>query len=306
MTTVLLGGASGFIGSELTRALGRDGHRVAPLSRRATPDGVQWDAEQGSLDRAALERVAPDFVINLAGEPIAQRWTPTIRRKVRDSRVRGTAALTAALASMSSKPRLFIGGSAIGYYGAHRGDDVLDESSGPGDDWLGRVGQEWEQAARPAADAGIRMVISRTGIVLGEDGGMLQRMLLPFRLGIGGRLGSGSQWVSWIAMEDYVRAIQFVIATPSLAGPVNVVAPEPVRNAELTKALGRVLGRPTSIPVPAFALQLLFGRMANDTILASQRVVPKKLAGAGFEFRHPRVEQALRAAITRSDGRDDR
>jgi uncharacterized protein len=303
MATVLVGGASGFIGSRMTGALAREGHRIVPLTRRNDQDAVRWDAESGTIDTIALARVTPDIVINLAGEPIAQRWSSERKRRIRDSRVVGTGALAQALTRLSPRPRLFISGSAIGYYGAHRGNSILDEASAAGDDWLGRVALEWEGATAPAADAGIRVVISRTGVVLGEDGGMLERLLLPFRLGVGGNIGDGSRWLSWISMEDYVRAIQFAIASHTLAGPVNVVAPDPVQNRQFTQALGAVLGRPTLIPVPAFGLRLVFGEMAEDTILASQRVIPKKLAGAGFEFRHPHIQQALRAELTRSGDR---
>ena len=306
MATVLVGGASGFIGSRLTKALERDGHRIVALTRRDGADAVRWDAEQGRIDTVALARIAPEIVINLAGEPIAQRWAPERKRRIRDSRVNGTRALAQAIVALSPRPRLFISGSAIGYYGAHRGNSILDESSGAGDDWLGRVAQEWEHSADAASNAGIRVVISRTGVVLGKDGGMLGRLLLPFRLGVGGNIGDGSRWLSWISMEDYVRAIQFAIASHTLAGPVNVVAPDPVENREFTRALGKVLHRPTCIPVPTLGLRLVFGEMAEDTILASQRVIPKKLAGAGFEFRHPHIRLALRAELTRSAGRGDR
>ena len=307
MSTILLGGATGFIGSHLSRALERDGHRVIPLSRRAqSPDTVTWDAESGTIDTEALARARPEIVINLAGAVIAKRWTSAHRRRLRDSRVNGTMTLARAIASLDPKPVLFINGSASGYYGAHRGDEILTESSAPVDDFLSRLAQEWEAAVRPAEDAGIRVVLSRSGVVLHRDGGMLARLLLPFRLGLGGPIGGGRHWLPWISMEDELRVMQFFMANAALRGPVNVVSPDPVTNREFTKALGRALHRPAVIPLPAFALELVYGQMARDTILASQRLIPKKLAGAGFEFRHPRIDDALRAALRRSDDPGDR
>jgi uncharacterized protein (TIGR01777 family) len=305
VSTILLSGASGFIGSHLAKSLAADGHKVVRLARAqsgtapAVAGTVSWDPESGRVDREALARARPDAVVNLAGEPIAQRWTSRRRLRIRESRVRGTAALAEALAVLSEKPSVFVSGSAIGYYGAHRGDDLLDEGSAPGADFLAQTARDWESATQPAATAGIRVVTSRTGLVVGKDGGVLAPMMLPFRLGIGGRMGGGQQWMSWIALDDMVRALRFLVDTPSLRGPVNLVAPEPVRNVDFTKVLARVLRRPAVLPVPVFALELLFGTMADNTILASQRVSPKKLAGTGFVFRHPRLEEALRFELTR-------
>lgn len=305
MSTILLSGASGFIGSHLAESLAADGHEVVRLARAQGPSApavariVSWDPEAGRVDREALARARVDAVVNLAGEPVAQRWTPRKRGQIRESRVRGTTALAEALAALPVKPGVLVSGSAIGYYGAQRGDAVLDEDSPAGTDFLAETARDWERATEPAAAAGIRVVTARTGLVVGKDGGVLERMLPPFRLGVGGRLGSGQQWMSWIALDDVVRALRFLVDTPSVRGPVNLVAPEPVRNAEFTKVLARVLGRPAVLPVPAFALELLFGTMADNTILASQRVTPKTLAGAGFTFRHPRLEEALRFELTR-------
>lgn len=301
MSSVLLSGASGFIGSHLAKALAADGHRVLRLARdRGGAAGtVYWDPESGSVDRAQLERAQADAVVNLAGEPIAQRWTAAARRRIRESRVRGTTVLAEALAALSAKPTVLVSGSAIGYYGAHRGDELLDESSVVGADFLATTSLAWEEATQPAANAGIRVAMVRTGLVLGEDGGVLARMLPPFRSFVGGRLGDGQQWMSWIAIEDMVRAIRFAIETATLRGPLNLVAPEPVRNEEFTRILARVLDRPAVIPLPAFALRAIFGEMADNTIFASQRVIPKRLAGAGFQFRHPRLEDALRALLRR-------
>jgi hypothetical protein len=301
MATVLLSGATGFLGSALTGAMQKAGHRMVRLSRTgpAGPDRMLWEPEAGQIDGEALARVSPDIVVNFAGAPIAQRWTPEHRRVIRDSRVRGTRALAEAVARLGKKPSVLLSGSAIGYYGANRGDDMLDETSGAGQDFLAELALDWERAAEPAAAAGVRVVVSRTGLVLGAAGGVLQRMLLPFQTGVGGRLGNGRQWMSWISLEDFVRAIVFAIDTSDLRGPINFVAPEPVRNDEFTRVLATVLGRPAVLPVPRLALQMLFGEMADNTILASQRVAPKKLAGTGFEFRHPRLEAALRAELRR-------
>ena len=261
-------------------------------------DAIAWDAESGSIDRAALDRLAPDAVIHLAGAPIAQRWTDSAKRRIRDSRVNGTTALAKALAALGRKPSVLVSGSAVGYYGAHRGDEILGEDSPAGEDFLARTARKWEDATTPAADAGIRVAISRTGIVLGKDGGVLGKMLPPFRMGVGGRLGSGRQWMSWISLEDTVRALRFLLDTPTATGPFNLVAPEPATNAQFSDVLGHVLHRPSLLPVPSFALELAFGTMADNTILASQRVAPQRLAGAGFAFRHPRLEDALRFELS--------
>ena len=300
MFTILLSGASGFIGSRLAQSFAADGHRVVPLvrGRPSSDHTVAWDPEAGSVDREALARTRPDVVINLAGEPIARRWTPKRRHRIRESRVRGTTALADALASLPVKPRVFLSGSAIGYYGAHR-DEPVDEASAPGPDFLAQTAHDWERATERAASAGIRVALLRTGLVLARGGGVLARLLLPFRLGIGGRMGSGKQWMSWIAMNDAVRAVRFLVDSATASGPVNLVAPAPVRNVEFAETLAHVLHRPAVFPVPAMLLELLFGTMADSTILASQRVMPKRLAGAGFEFRHPRLEEALRFELTR-------
>jgi uncharacterized protein (TIGR01777 family) len=304
VSTVLISGATGFIGSNLAESLAANGHRVARLARKRSrrPDAsntIIWDPEAGRIDRESLARLQPDAVINLAGEPIARRWTPDRRRRIRESRVRGTTALAEALATLPTKPGVLISGSAVGYYGAHRGDEILDEQSAPGSDFLAETARDWERATEAASRAGIRVVVIRTGLVLGNDGGLLDQMLPTFRLGLGGRLGHGRQWMSWIAMADVTAAIQFLMETQTMSGPVNLVAPEPARNTDFSKTLARVLRRPALFPVPAFALEAIFGTMADNTILASQRVAPKRLAGAGFEFRHPRLEEALRFVLRR-------
>jgi uncharacterized protein (TIGR01777 family) len=246
--------------------------------------------------------VQPDVVINLAGEPIAHRWTRARRRHIHDSRVHGTEILAGTLASLRTKPKVLLSGSAIGYYGAHRGDEVLDEDSAAGADFLADTARDWERATMAATHAGIRVVLGRTGIVLGRHGGALPPMLWPFRLGLGGRLGSGRHWMSWILLDDVVRAMRFLIDS-TLGGPVNLVSPEPVQNADFARTLAQVLGRPAALPVPAFALHLIFGTMADDTILASQRVRPARLTTAGFQFQHPRLEEALRSELRRSDSK---
>jgi uncharacterized protein (TIGR01777 family) len=304
VSTVLLSGASGFIGSELARSFGDDGHHVVRLSRAESargPNTIGWSAEQGWIDETGLQALTPppEIVIHLAGEPIARRWTPSRKQSIRNSRVNGTSALAKAISGLAVRPRVFVSGSAIGYYGTDRGDEVLRETSAPGDDFLARTAMAWEGATTAAARAGIRVVTARTGVVLGRNGGAMARLLLPFRLGVGGRIGSGRHWMSWISLEDVVRALRFLAETPTLEGPFNLSAPAPVRSVEFTTALGRALHRPTLVPVPAFALELVFGEMAQATILASQRVVPERLAGAGFEFRHPRLQEALEFELRR-------
>jgi uncharacterized protein (TIGR01777 family) len=268
------------------------------LVRRAAGAGeVEWDPAGGTLDRAALAGV--DAAVHLAGESIAgSRWTPEIKRQIRDSRVLGTRLLAESLARLPRRPRVLVSASAVGIYG-DRGDELLDEDSAPGADFLGRVGQEWEAATAPAAEAGIRVVQLRFGIVLAHDGGALPRMVRPFSLGAGGPIGNGRQWMSWIAIDDAVGTVLEVLRNESARGPLNTVAPEPVRNADFAAQLGEVLHRPALVPAPAFALRLLFGEMADAALLASQRAVPVRLAALGFRFRHPTLVGALRAILRR-------
>jgi hypothetical protein len=273
--------------------------RDAPTSDSDIP----WDTRHETIDAAKL--IGVDAVIHLAGENLAQRWTTAVRRRIRDSRVDGTLALARTLASMDKKPRVLLSGSAIGIYGS-RGDEVLDESSSTGNDFLAEVCTAWEAATKPASEAGIRVVLLRTGIVLSRDGGALAKMLLPFRLGVGGRLGSGHQWMSWISIDDYPRVVRFLLSDEKLSGPVNIVAPNPVTNKEFSATLARVLGRPSLFGVPKFALELAFGDMAEDTVLASQRVIPRRLLEAGFDFQHSTLESALRTEVTRSARSGDR
>lgn len=298
---VAISGASGLIGTALTDALRRDGHRVLRLARGGVTGGddISWDPEEGRIDAPALEGV--EAVVHLAGEGIGERrWTDEQKRRIRESRVRGTAVLAGAIASRERKPRVFVSGSAIGYYG-DRGDEVLSEDSGSGDDFLAEVVRAWEAETQPAIDAGVRTVQLRTGIVLAAHGGALKRMATPFRLGLGGRLGSGRQWMSWVSLDDEVRAIVHALHDDALAGAVNVTAPSPVTNAEFTKTLGRVLHRPTVLPTPLLGLKMVYGaELVNALLLVSQRVLPARLEGSGFAFEHPTLEDALRAQLHRS------
>lgn len=301
-TTIAVTGATGLIGSALVERLRAHGHTVRRFvhsPRDAREDDVVWDAERNELPAGALDGV--EAVVNLAGAPIARRWSAERKREIRDSRVLGTEKLARAMASMSNKPRVFVSGSAVGYYGA-RGDEVLSESSSAGNDFLAGVCTEWERATAPAADAGVRVVLLRTGVVLSKEGGALGKMLPPFRLGMGGPLGSGEQWMSWIVLEDHLHAMEHCLFVDRMRGAVNVVAPNPVRNSHFVTTLGRVLSRPAVIPVPVMALTLMYGEMARETILASQRALPDALSASGFDFKHPTVEGALRAVLEESEG----
>lgn len=292
---VAITGATGLIGRALSESLARDGHAAIRLTRAPEhASDVLFDPARRLLDPAALRGI--DAVVHLAGEPIAQRWNDAVQRRIRESRVQGTRLVAETLAGLPDRPAVLVSGSAVGYYG-DRGGEVLTEQSGPGSDFLAEVTVAWEGAAGAARDGGIRVVHPRTGVVLSTRGGALERMLLPFRMGLGGRVGDGRQWLSWISLADTVRAIRFAIETASLQGPVNVVGPAPVTNADFTDALGRVLHRPTLIPIPKFALRAVFSEMADATLIASQRAVPEALTAAGFTFDHPTVDAALHSAL---------
>jgi uncharacterized protein (TIGR01777 family) len=295
---ILVAGASGLIGSALIGALRSQTVQVKRLVRRraSRPDEISWSPDRAEIDPHAMDGVSA--VVNLAGENLSQRWTSSARRRIRDSRIQATSLLAHAVAGAAGpRPSVLVNASAMGIYGTHR-DDPIDEDATLGDDFLASVCKEWEAATQPAADAGVRVAISRTGLVLSREGGVLAKLLPPFRLGLGGTLGGGHQWMSWIALTDVVRALRFMIDNESISGPVNVVAPNPVTNAEFTDTLGRVLGRPTFTTVPAFALKLAMGQMAEDTALASQRVVPRRLQDARFQFEFPSLEAALRHELS--------
>jgi len=298
MMRIAVSGSHGLIGSALVQALAQAGHEVVRLVRDgAGGTGIAWDPERGTLDRSALEGI--DAVVHLAGYGIAERrWTAPVKELIRSSRVNGTRLLATALADMVRRPQVLVAASAIGYYGDRR-DTWLEEDSEPGTGFLADVCRAWEAAAEPARAAGIRTVTARIGIVLSPEGGALQRMLLPFKLGLGGRIGSGQQYMSWVACDDVVAAIQFAIEQSSLAGPVNVVAPEPVTNREFTQVLARVLRRPAFLPLPSFLARLAFGEMADALLLASTRVRPRRLLEAGYTFRFPTLEAALRHLLQR-------
>ena len=297
---VVISGASGLIGTALSSELRRAGHRVLRLKRGGVTagDDIGWDPQAGLIDAPAFEGV--DAVVHLAGEGIGdKRWTDEQKDRILRSRVKGTSVLSGAIASREHKPRVFVSGSAIGYYGS-RGDEVLTEDSTPGDDFLAGVVQRWEAETQPAVDAGIRTVNIRSGIVLAEHGGVLKRLLLPFKLGAGGRVGSGKQWMSWITLEDEVGAIMHAIESESLRGPVNLVAPTPVVNAEFTSTLGKVLHRPTVLPTPLLPLKLVYGsELVELLLLVSQRVTPTRLETSGYMFRHPTLEAGLRSVLRR-------
>ncbi|MGH7855886.1 MAG: TIGR01777 family oxidoreductase, partial [Candidatus Binatia bacterium] len=294
---VLVSGSSGLIGRALVRELRDAGVDAVRLVRASQTEAgaVRWDPALRGFDAGAAE--GADAVVHLAGENIAsRRWSDDQKGRIRGSRVDGTAFLSDRLAALERPPRVFVGASAVGFYG-DTGDREVDESAGPGTDFLAKVCRDWEEASGPLRERGVRVVCLRIGVVLSGAGGALARMLPLFRLGLGGRVGSGGQWMSWIAIDDLTGVIRFALENARLVGPVNAVAPEPVRNAEFTKALARVLGRPAFVPAPAFALRLALGEMADALLLSSSRVVPSVLGREGFSFRHPNVEQALRSVL---------
>jgi len=295
---VAITGSSGLIGSALARSLESDGHTALRVVRSGGGAGtVRWDIERGDIDAAGLEGL--DGVVHLAGEGIAEkRWTDEQKAKILNSRVRGTTLLATTLAALDAKPPVLVSGSAIGIYG-NRGDEQLTEASVAGSGFLAEVVTAWEAAAAPAEAAGLRVPKIRTGIVLDKDGGVLERLVGLARFGLLGKLGSGQQWMSWISLADEVAAIRFVLEH-DVAGPVNLTAPAPVTNAGFTKTLGRVLKRPTFLPVPSFGPKLLVGaELAQALLYDGQRVLPDVLLEAGFEFRHTDLEPALRAMLQR-------
>jgi uncharacterized protein len=297
---ILITGSSGLIGSALIPLLTRQGHQVVRLVRRTVAPGddlAVWNPAAGKLETSALEQT--DAVVHLAGESInALRWTDERKERMRKSRISGTRLLSESMARLAVPPRVLVSASAVGFYGS-RGDEVLTEESSAGSGFLSDVCKEWEAAAEPAREKGIRVVNLRTGMVLSAKGGALPAMLPAFKAGVGGKLGDGRQFVSWIAIDDLTRAISHSITTESLSGPVNAVSPNPVQNVEMTQTLGKVLRRPTILSIPAFAVRLIFGEMGDALLLSSQRVEPRRLLATGFTFQFPDFETSLRHLLGR-------
>jgi uncharacterized protein (TIGR01777 family) len=292
---ILVSGSHGLVGRALSKSLTKDGHEIVSLVRRERIAGkpeIEWHPNKGLIDVEQLEGF--DAVVHLAGESIASgRWSDEKKRKIRQSRVQGTTLLSESLARSARPPATFVCASAIGYYG-DRADELLTETSKPGTGFLPEVCVAWEKATEAAADSGIRTINARFGIILDAEGGALEKMLTPFRMGIGGKVGDGKQWMSWIALDDVEAGLRFVIDDPSVKGPVNFVAPHPVRNEEFTKTLGRVLSRPTIFPVPAFAARVAFGEMADELLLSSAKVEPRRLLESGFRFKYEELRLALK------------
>jgi uncharacterized protein len=290
---VLVSGSHGLVGRALIKSLLNKGDAVARLVREA-PTGssdIEWHPNHEQIDAGRLNGF--DAVVHLAGESIASgRWSQEKKQRIRESRVKGTQLLSSALAQTSKPPTVFVCASAIGYYG-DRGSELLTEESSPGNDFLANVCKDWEAATEPVKKKGIRLVNTRFGIILDRDGGALAKMLPPFRMGIGGRIGDGKQWMSWIALADVVGALEQVIENQTLSGPVNFVAPNPVTNATFTSTLGKILRRPTFLPVPAFGARLAFGEMADALLLSSQRVEPRRLKETAFQFKYVNLNDAL-------------
>jgi len=293
---ILVSGSHGLVGKALTTSLVNAGHEIVSLVRQSANDSeIEWHPNQGKINGEQLEGF--DVVVHLAGESIASgRWTEEKKRKIRESRVKGTELLSSALARLSQPTSTFISASAIGFYGS-RGDELLTEESAPGDGFLPEVCVAWEKATGQAEAKGIRTIHPRFGIILDEKGGALERMLTPFRMGVGGKVGNGKQWMSWIALEDVINALRFLIDEPGSEGPVNFTAPLPVTNADFTEALGSVLSRPTLFSVPAFAARLAFGEMADELLLSSAKVEPERLKESGYQFKHPELSSALKTIL---------
>jgi uncharacterized protein (TIGR01777 family) len=293
---IVISGASGFLGSALVPALRAAGHDVRRLVRRvpSSSDEIPWNPARSDLAPAAL--AGTEAIINLAGENVGARWTAARRERILRSRVDATRTLVAAAKQLSPAPLVFLSASAVGFYG-DRGDELLDESSAMGHGFLPEVCLAWETHAEAAARAGIRTVFLRFSTILDAKGGALARMLPLFRLGLGGRLGSGTQWMSWVSLPDTLGAIQHALVTPACGGPVNIVAPDPVPNATFTATLAHVLRRPAFLPAPAWALRLAFGRMADEALLSSLRAQPAALRRTGYAFQHPTLEAALQALV---------
>ena len=295
---VLITGASGLVGTELQKSFAAQGYEMLLASRKEPTDDrhIQWSIEEGFAEPEKLEGI--DAVVHLAGENVSGlRWTDEKKKAIHDSRVLGTRNVVYAISNLKNRPKVFVSSSAIGFYGT-RGDEEVTESSVAGDNFLAGVCKEWEAESRRAEDAGIRTVLLRTGIVLSKDGGALGTMLTPFKLGVGGVVGSGKQWMSWISLDDHIAVINHVIENENIRGAVNSVSPHPVTNHEFTKTLGEVLYRPTFLPLPEFAVSMVFGEMGDALLLASTKVLPKRLEDAGFKFKYPDLKPAFEHALS--------
>ena len=297
---VLVTGSSGLIGSALIESLTANGHEAIRLLRKEFVKGLPfWDPENGVIDLGDVTGI--DAVVHLAGYSIANgRWNERKKALILDSRVRGTKLLAKFFAESAHKPHVIVSASAVGIYG-ERGEDIVDESSELGKGFLVDVGRQWEKSTAPAAKAGIRVVNIRLGVVLSASGGALNKMLLPFKMGLGGVIGSGKQYMSWVSIDDVVKMIQYVMANDSMRGPVNLVSPNPVSNYEFTKTLGRTLHRPTVFRMPGFVACLAFGEMARELLLTSTRAIPKKLMDTGYQFRHSELEETFRYLLGKAD-----
>jgi uncharacterized protein (TIGR01777 family) len=300
---ILVTGATGLVGTALVAALAREGHTVCRLVRSGTKStggtvgtfDVPWDPETGSLGGAA---VGAEVVVNLGGASIvAGRWTNLRKKLLRTSRVDSTRALVAALRKMNAKPDVLVSASAVGFYG-NRGDEILTEESAPGNDFLGNLAKDWEAEALRAEQFGTRVVLARFGIILASEGGALPGMMLPFKFGVGGRIGDGKQWMSWVTLEDVVAVLRLALIKTELRGPINIAAPEPVRNADFVKELARAMHRPAIFPAPAFALRLAMGEMTDALLLSSQRAVPERLTKVGYQFSDPNLALALTTILS--------
>jgi uncharacterized protein len=300
---ILVTGATGLVGTALVAALAREGHTVCRLVRSGTKStggtvgtfDVPWDPETGSLGSVA---VGAEVVVNLGGASIvAGRWTNLRKKLLRSSRVDSTRALVAALKKMNAKPDVLVSASAVGFYG-NRGDEILTEESAPANDFLSNLAKDWEAEALRAEQFGTRVVLARFGIILASEGGALPEMMLPFKLGVGGRIGDGKQWMSWVALEDVVAVLRLALIKTELRGPINIAAPEPVRNADFVKELARAMHRPAIFPAPAFALRLAMGEMADALLLSSQRAVPERLTQVGYQFSNPNLALALTTILS--------